>query len=72
VRHVIYLDSDLVLVDDVARLWRTDLAGRTVGAPKYCHANFTKYFTARFWSEEQFAGTFAGRRSFYFKSSTRT
>ncbi|XP_044396558.1 probable galacturonosyltransferase-like 7 [Triticum aestivum] len=53
VRRVIYLDSDLVLVDDVAKLWRTDLGGRTVGAPEYCHANFTKYFTDRFWSEEQ-------------------
>uniref|UniRef100_A0A453L0H7 Hexosyltransferase n=1 Tax=Aegilops tauschii subsp. strangulata TaxID=200361 RepID=A0A453L0H7_AEGTS len=36
VRRVIYLDSDLVLVDDVAKLWRTDLGGRTVGAPEYC------------------------------------
>lgn len=68
VRRVIYLDSDLVLVDDVAKLWRTDLGGRTVGAPEYCHANFTKYFTARFWSEEQFAGTFEGRRPCYFNT----
>jgi lipopolysaccharide biosynthesis glycosyltransferase len=68
VRRVIYLDSDLVLVDDVAKLWRTDLGGRTVGAPEYCHANFTKYFTGRFWSDQRFAGTFVGRRPCYFNT----
>jgi len=68
VRRVIYLDSDLVLVDDVAKLWRTDLGGRTVGAPEYCHANFTKYFRGRFWSDQRFAGTFAGRRPCYFNT----
>jgi lipopolysaccharide biosynthesis glycosyltransferase len=68
VRRVVYLDSDLVLVDDVAKLWRTDLAGRTVGAPEYCHANFTKYFTARFWSDHRLAATFAGRRPCYFNT----
>nr|ACG39131.1 transferase, transferring glycosyl groups [Zea mays] len=68
VRRAIYLDSDLVVVDDVAKLWRTDLGGRTVGAPEYCHANFTKYFTGRFWSDQRFAGTFAGRRPCYFNT----
>jgi lipopolysaccharide biosynthesis glycosyltransferase len=62
VRRVVYLDSDLVLVDDVAKLWRTDLAGRTVGAPEYCHANFTKYFTDAFWSDANLSATFRGRR----------
>jgi hypothetical protein len=66
VRRFIYLDSDLVLVDDVAKLWRTDLGGRTVGALEYCHTNFTKYFTGRFWLDQRFAGTFVVRRSCYF------
>ncbi|XP_010922260.1 probable galacturonosyltransferase-like 7 [Elaeis guineensis] len=68
VRRVIYLDSDLVVVDDVAKLWRTSLGSRTVGAPEYCHANFTKYFTERFWSDPRLAGTFAGRRPCYFNT----
>ncbi|WOL10305.1 hypothetical protein Cni_G19060 [Canna indica] len=68
VSRVIYLDSDLVVVDDVAKLWRTGLGSRAVGAPEYCHANFTKYFTDRFWSEQRFAATFAGRRSCYFNT----
>ncbi|CAN1340807.1 Probable galacturonosyltransferase-like 7 [Linum perenne] len=48
VRRVIYLDSDLVVVDDIAKLWTTSLGNRMTGAPEYCHANFIKYFTARF------------------------
>ncbi|KAJ1699321.1 hypothetical protein LUZ63_007833 [Rhynchospora breviuscula] len=68
VRRVIYLDSDLVVVDDVAKLWRYDLGGRTVGAPEYCHANFTKYFTERFWSDRRLSGTFAGRNPCYFNT----
>ncbi|KAJ6795635.1 putative galacturonosyltransferase-like 7 [Iris pallida] len=68
VRRVIYLDSDLVVVDDVAKLWRTNLGSRTVGAPEYCRANFTKYFTERFWSDRRLAGTFAGRRPCYFNT----
>ncbi|XP_039128708.1 probable galacturonosyltransferase-like 7 isoform X2 [Dioscorea cayenensis subsp. rotundata] len=68
VRRVIYLDSDLVLVDDIAKLWRTRLGSRTIGAPEYCHANFTKYFTSRFWSNPRLAGTFADRRPCYFNT----
>ncbi|XP_043711587.1 probable galacturonosyltransferase-like 7 [Telopea speciosissima] len=68
VRRVIYLDSDLVVVDDVAKLWATDLGSRTVGAPEYCHANFTKYFTANFWSEKRFSSSFAGRNPCYFNT----
>ncbi|KAL0725275.1 hypothetical protein Bca4012_039874 [Brassica carinata] len=40
VRRVIYLDSDLILVDDIAKLWRTRLGSRTIGAPEYCHAKW--------------------------------
>ncbi|THU55285.1 hypothetical protein C4D60_Mb11t04970 [Musa balbisiana] len=68
VRRVIYLDSDLVVVDDIAKLWRTELGSRAVGAPEYCHANFTKYFTDRFWSDQRLASTFAGRRPCYFNT----
>ncbi|KAG0496454.1 hypothetical protein HPP92_001145 [Vanilla planifolia] len=68
VRRVIYLDSDLVVVDDVGKLWRTDLRGRSVGAPEYRHANFTKYFTERFWLDPKLAGTFTGRKACYFNT----
>ncbi|RWW25068.1 hypothetical protein GW17_00010616 [Ensete ventricosum] len=34
---------------------------RTVGAREYFYANFTKYFTDRFWSDHRLAATFAGR-----------
>ncbi|MQM15673.1 hypothetical protein Taro_048623, partial [Colocasia esculenta] len=68
VKRVIYLDSDLVVVDDIAKLWRTSLGARTVGAPEYCHANFTKYFTERFWSDPRLASTFAGRKPCYFNT----
>jgi lipopolysaccharide biosynthesis glycosyltransferase len=49
VQRVIYLDSDLIVVDDIAKLWGTDLDSRVLGAPEYCQANFTKYFTDNFW-----------------------
>ncbi|KAL5983631.1 putative galacturonosyltransferase-like 7 [Asimina triloba] len=68
VRRVVYLDSDLIVVDDVAKLWSTSLGRRTVGAPEYCHANFTKYFTERFWKEPRLAGAFDGRRPCYFNT----
>ncbi|KAE8676686.1 putative galacturonosyltransferase-like 6 [Hibiscus syriacus] len=68
VRRVIYLDSDLVVVDDITKLWSTSLGSRTIGAPEYCHANFTKYFTAGFWSGERFSGTFRGRKPCYFNT----
>lgn len=68
VRRVIYLDSDLVVVDDISKLWSTSLGSRTIGAPEYCHANFTKYFTSSFWSEKRYSGTFSRRRPCYFNT----
>ncbi|EXB95717.1 putative galacturonosyltransferase-like 7 [Morus notabilis] len=68
VSRIIYLDSDLVVVDDIFKLWTTRLGSRTIGAPEYCHANFTKYFTASFWSNQQFSSAFAGRRPCYFNT----
>ncbi|ERN16830.1 probable galacturonosyltransferase-like 7 [Amborella trichopoda] len=68
VSRVIYLDSDLVLVDDISKLWATDLGYSTVGAPEYCHANFSKYFTAGFWTEKRFSRVFRGRKPCYFNT----
>lgn len=68
VRRVIYLDSDLVVVDDITKLWATSLGERTIGAPEYCHANFSKYFTDGFWSDRRLSGTFKGRKPCYFNT----
>ncbi|KAI4365706.1 hypothetical protein MLD38_021670 [Melastoma candidum] len=66
--RVIYLDSDLIVVDDISKLWQTDMGTRTIGAPEYCHANFTKYFTGSFWSNKRLSGTFSGRQPCYFNT----
>ncbi|CAN1199156.1 Probable galacturonosyltransferase-like 7 [Linum perenne] len=71
VRRVIYLNSDLVVVDDIAKLWTTSLCSKTIGAPEYCHANFSKYFTLRFWSEKRYSGTFDRRKACYFNTRAR-
>ncbi|PIN04642.1 Polygalacturonate 4-alpha-galacturonosyltransferase [Handroanthus impetiginosus] len=68
VTRVIYLDSDLVVVDDISKLWSTSLGGKTIGAPEYCHANFTKYFTEYFWLNSRFSGVFSGRNPCYFNT----
>ncbi|KAK0573238.1 hypothetical protein LWI29_004729 [Acer saccharum] len=68
VRRIIYFDSDLIVVDDVAKLWRINLRGHVVGAPEYCHANFTNYFTSKFWSNPVLAGAVRDRRPCYFNT----
>lgn len=68
VRRVIYLDSDIVVVDEIRVLWGVELGGKVVGAPEYCHANFTSYFTNAFWSDPVLAGTFENRRPCYFNT----
>ncbi|XP_008243171.1 PREDICTED: probable galacturonosyltransferase-like 3 [Prunus mume] len=68
VRRIIYFDSDLIVVDDVAKLWSINLGRRVLGAPEYCHANFTNYFTPKFWSNAAFAASFKGRRACYFNT----
>lgn len=68
VNRVIYLDSDLVVIDDINKLWEVDLEDKVVGAPEYCHANFTNYFTDAFWSDPLFASAFEGRRACYFNT----
>ncbi|KAI3734005.1 hypothetical protein L6452_13465 [Arctium lappa] len=63
VHRVIYLDSDLIVVDDVVNLWEINLNSHVLGAPEYCHANFTHYFTPKFWSTSNpnFSGVFNHR-----------
>ncbi|KAL7151124.1 hypothetical protein ABFS83_04G010300 [Erythranthe nasuta] len=68
VTRVIYLDSDLVVVDDISKLWSTSLGKKTIGAPEYCHANFTKYFTEHFWADPRYAGVFSSRSPCYFNT----
>ncbi|POO02605.1 Glycosyl transferase [Trema orientale] len=69
VRRVVYLDSDLVLVDDIAKLAATPLGDDAVlAAPEYCNANFTSYFTPTFWSNPSLSLTFSGREACYFNT----
>ncbi|GAB2295020.1 Probable galacturonosyltransferase-like 4 [Dionaea muscipula] len=68
VARVIYLDSDVIVVDDISKLWEVDLGTKVMAAPEYCHANFTNYFTDSFWSDPSFASTFEGRKPCYFNT----
>ncbi|KAL5552978.1 hypothetical protein UlMin_040379 [Ulmus minor] len=69
VDRVIYLDSDVVVVDDIFKLWNITLSGnRVIGAPEYCHANLTKYFTDRFWSDPVLSRFFGSRKPCYFNT----
>ncbi|ESR59675.1 hypothetical protein CICLE_v10015791mg [Citrus x clementina] len=69
IKRVIYLDSDVIVVDDIQKLWRIPLSGgRTIGAPEYCHANFTKYFSDEFWFDREFSRVFEGKRPCYFNT----
>ncbi|XP_058735968.1 probable galacturonosyltransferase-like 1 [Vicia villosa] len=68
VTRVVYLDSDLILVDDIAKLASTPLRSNTViAAPEYCGANFSIYFTS-FWSNPSLSLTFANREACYFNT----
>ncbi|KAL8035234.1 hypothetical protein ABFX02_12G084100 [Erythranthe guttata] len=70
VGRIIYLDSDLIVVDDIAKLWRINLNSHVLGAPEYCHANFSHYFTPKFWSNSNpfFSTTFRNRKPCYFNT----
>lgn len=69
VKRVIYLDSDLVLVDDILKLWSVKLGdSKVIGAPQYCHANFARYFTNEFWSDPQLSKIFEGKQPCYFNT----
>ncbi|XP_008379301.3 probable galacturonosyltransferase-like 10 [Malus domestica] len=69
VERVIYLDSDVVVVDDIQKLWGISLSGsRVIGAPEYCHANFTKYFSDEFWSDSELPKAFDKKTPCYFNT----
>ncbi|CAB4275116.1 unnamed protein product [Prunus armeniaca] len=69
VERVIYLDSDVIAVDDVHKLWKISLSGsRVIGAPEYCHANFTKYFSDGFWKDSELSKVFEGKKPCYFNT----
>ncbi|XP_057249681.1 probable galacturonosyltransferase-like 4, partial [Beta vulgaris subsp. vulgaris] len=68
VNRVIYLDSDIIVVDDISKLWEVNLGEKVVAAPEYCHANFTTYFTDAFWSDHILSKTFQGRKPCYFNT----
>ncbi|KAJ4961244.1 hypothetical protein NE237_021154 [Protea cynaroides] len=69
VHRVIYLDSDVIVVDDIRKLWETSLTDlRVIGAPEYCHANFTKYFSDGFWADPALSRVFEGRNPCYFNT----
>ncbi|KAL9237665.1 hypothetical protein vseg_012186 [Gypsophila vaccaria] len=68
VRRVIYLDSDIIVVDDITKLWQVNLEERVVAAPEYCHTNFTTYFTDSFWQDPILSKTFARRKPCYFNT----
>ncbi|KAL7207806.1 hypothetical protein ACSBR1_029705 [Camellia fascicularis] len=70
VSKVIYLDSDLVLVDDIAELAATPFGDEDIvlAAPEYCNANFTFYFTPTSWSNPSLSLTFANRKACYFNT----
>ncbi|KAI5056722.1 hypothetical protein GOP47_0028540 [Adiantum capillus-veneris] len=68
VKRVIYLDSDLIVVDDIVKLWGTSLGPHPLGAPEYCHANFSQYFTNMFWADPTLSGVFKGRNPCYFNT----
>ncbi|XP_065009474.1 probable galacturonosyltransferase-like 2 [Musa acuminata AAA Group] len=69
VRRVVYLDSDLVLVDDIAGLASTPIPdGVALAAPEYCNANFTSYFTPTFWANPALSVAFEARRACYFNT----
>ncbi|KAE8735998.1 putative galacturonosyltransferase-like 4 [Hibiscus syriacus] len=61
VKRVLYLDSDLVVFDDVKKLWDVEMGDKVLAAPEYCHANFTVYFNDAFWSDPELSRTFQGR-----------
>ncbi|KAL5722251.1 putative galacturonosyltransferase-like 3 [Ranunculus cassubicifolius] len=69
IHRIIYFDSDLILVDDVSKLWKIHLGTHHVlGAPEYCQANFTSYFNELFWSNPLFSEAFKGRKPCYFNT----
>ncbi|KAG0467927.1 hypothetical protein HPP92_017255 [Vanilla planifolia] len=69
ISRAVYLDSDLILVDDIASLAATPIPKPSaLAAPEYCNANFTAYFTPTFWSNPTLSVAFEDRRACYFNT----
>jgi len=69
VKRVVYLDNDVILVDDIAKLAATPLGDTAVlAAPEYCNANFRSYFTPSFWANPALSMIFEGRNACYFNT----
>ncbi|KAK9678221.1 hypothetical protein RND81_11G197200 [Saponaria officinalis] len=69
VARVVYLDNDVVLVDDIGKLAATSLGDVAVlAAPQYCNADFRSYFTPSFWGNPSLSMTFEGRNACYFNT----
>lgn len=55
ITKVLYLDSDLLLLDDIANLWGnasfSSSPSSVVSAPEYCHVDFRRYFNSNFWDK---------------------
>ncbi|KAL8248452.1 hypothetical protein R6Q59_005320 [Mikania micrantha] len=69
INRVIYLDSDVIIVDDIQNLWTITLQNnRAIGAPEYCHTNFTHYFTDTFWSDPVMSRVFGSKNPCYFNT----
>ncbi|KAG0451087.1 hypothetical protein HPP92_026433 [Vanilla planifolia] len=69
ISRVVYLDSDLILVDDIASLAATPINPPfALAAPEYCNANLNVYFTPTFWSNPSLSMAFEGRRPCYFNT----
>ena len=67
--RVIYLNFDVIMVDNIVKLWETNLTStRVIGAPEYCHANFTKYFMDPFWFDPILSQVFLTRNLCYFNT----
>lgn len=65
---MIYFDSDVIIVDDIEKLWSIELSPYVLGAPEYCHANFTHYFTEKFWNNPIYSQAFKDRKPCYFNT----
>ncbi|KAH6792079.1 galacturonosyltransferase-like 10 [Perilla frutescens var. hirtella] len=69
IKRVVYVDSDTIVIDDIKKLWSTTLSNeRVIGAPTYCHANFSSYFNEEFWSDEKLRSVFEGKKACYFNT----
>ncbi|KAG8370696.1 hypothetical protein BUALT_Bualt13G0010200 [Buddleja alternifolia] len=68
INRLIYLDSDIIMVGDVSKLYGLDLKSKVLAAPEYCHANLTNYFTDTFWSDPELPKTFDSHKPCYFNT----